>query len=72
MGTTPTPGYGPILTDVTKWREQIKFPDLSTIDWKAAWERDGADLEEYEGKLRMMITDIITIRLSLLISLGNC
>ena len=25
MGTTPTPGYGPILTDVTKWREQIKF-----------------------------------------------
>lgn len=55
MGTTPTPGYGPILTDVTKWREQIKFPDLSTIDWKAAWERDGADPEEYEGKLRMMI-----------------
>ena len=51
MGTTPTPGYGPILTDVTKWREQIKFPDLSTIDWKAAWERDGADPEEYEGKL---------------------
>ena len=45
------PGYGPILTDVTKWREQIKFPDLSTIDWKAAWERDGADPEEYEGKL---------------------
>lgn len=37
---TPSPGYDPILTDITKWREQVKFPDLDAIDWEAAWERD--------------------------------
>lgn len=28
-----------VLTDITKWREQVKFPDLTKYDWeKAAWE----------------------------------
>ena len=33
-------GYPPILTDITKWKEQVKIPDISNIDWKAAAERD--------------------------------
>ncbi len=32
--------YPPILTDIKKWKEQVKFPDLEAIDWAAAAERD--------------------------------
>ena len=32
---TPTVGYPPVLTDITKWREQVKFPDISNIDWES-------------------------------------
>lgn len=42
---TPTVGYPPVLTDITKWREQVKFPDISNIDWEAAAKRDTARLD---------------------------
>ena len=32
--------YPPLLTDVTKWKEVVKFPDLDAIDWQTAAERD--------------------------------
>ena len=38
--STPDPDYPHILTDITQWKEQVKFPDLDAIDWAAAWERD--------------------------------
>ena len=28
------------LTDVTKWKEQVTFPDLDAIDWKAKAESE--------------------------------
>lgn len=34
------PDYPPVMTDITKWREQVKFPDLSLVDFKAAAEAD--------------------------------
>lgn len=30
---TPTPTIPPVLTDITKWREQVKFPDYENWDW---------------------------------------
>ena len=42
---TPTVGYPPVLTDITKWRAQVKFPDISNIYWEAAAKRDTARLD---------------------------
>ena len=33
---TPTPGVSPVLTDVTKGREQVTFPDYEHVDWEKA------------------------------------
>lgn len=42
----PTPGK-PLLTDITQWKEVIKFPDLDALDWEghaakdtAGWDRE--------------------------------
>lgn len=42
----PTPG-SPLLTDITKWKEVVKFPDLEKLDWEghaakdtAGWDRE--------------------------------
>lgn len=39
---TPTADKPHVLTDVTKWREQVRFPNLEEIDWAATAERDFA------------------------------
>lgn len=36
-----TPGQPPILTDITKWKKQVRFPDLESINW----ERDARNAE---------------------------
>ena len=41
----PTAGRKPILTDIENWREEVKFPDISGIDWEAAAARDTAYLD---------------------------
>ena len=42
----PTPGC-PLLTDITRWKELLTFPDLDKLDWEghaakdtAGWDRD--------------------------------
>lgn len=35
MGGSPLPGRQP-CKDITKWREQVKFPDINAIDWSGA------------------------------------
>ena len=34
------PDYPPIMDDITEWKTQVKFPDLSKLDFKAAAEAD--------------------------------
>ena len=34
------PAYPPPMTDITKWREQVHFPDLSKYDFKAEAEKE--------------------------------
>ena len=45
----PTPGK-PLLTDITKWKEVIKFPDLDALDWEGNAARDTANWDR-ENKL---------------------
>lgn len=35
-----TPGNPPLITDITKWEQQVTFPDLSKIDWAAYAEKE--------------------------------
>ena len=34
------PDYPPVMTDITEWREQIVFPDLDAMDFRAAAQAD--------------------------------
>ena len=34
MGQMPTPGYR-VITDIKKWQEEVKFPDLDAVDWES-------------------------------------
>lgn len=44
-GASPLPGKEP-CKDITKWREQVTFPNLDAIDWEPAHKvRDGLDKE---------------------------
>ena len=38
-GQVPVPGH-PVLTDITHWKEQVVFPDLTVIDWEAKAEKE--------------------------------
>lgn len=37
-----------VLTDVTKWREQVKFPDVEAFDWQAQYELEMANINRDE------------------------
>ena len=56
----PFPGHY-VLDDVTKWRDKIKAPDLSDLDWEALARKDLADIDRnarmrrYENALLMPI-----------------
>lgn len=43
-GAIPKPGHF-ILDDITKWRDVIKNPDLSGIDWEAKYKKDCAGFD---------------------------
>lgn len=45
LAFTPTAGRKPVLSDITNWREELKIPDISGIDWEAAAARDTATLD---------------------------
>lgn len=47
-----------VLTDVTKWREQVRFPDVDTMDWSdiaEGWERKSIDLDAIDRENRLVI-----------------
>ncbi len=45
-GATPSSDY--VLTDITKWKEQVSFPDLDSIDWAAKAEKELAGFNRDE------------------------
>jgi hypothetical protein len=50
--STVDPKCPPILTDITHWEKDVKFPDLDAIDWAAASARYEKNFEP--GKFRKM------------------
>lgn len=51
-GFNPTPDVH-LITDITKWKEQMPFPDLDAIDWAAAAEKDTANWDRDKKLSRM-------------------
>ncbi|NLT13105.1 MAG: hypothetical protein GXY05_02040 [Clostridiales bacterium] len=47
----PDPMAPRVLTDISKWREQVKFPDLDLWDWDNAVIVDKVDVFDRENKL---------------------
>lgn len=48
------PDYPPIMDDITKWRTQVSFPDLSKMDFRAAAEKDLSDPRYDPDKLNQV------------------
>ena len=51
---SPTTGVGHVITDLEHWREQVKFPDLASMDWKAAGEEETANWDR-ENKISVVM-----------------
>lgn len=49
-----THGVPHVITDVTKWREQLKMPDLDSVDWEAAGKEETADWDR-ENKVSVIM-----------------
>ena len=61
----PYPGHY-VLDDITKWRDKIKAPDLSHIDWEALAAKDLKDIDRsttgivfYWGKIFQRLADFM-------------
>lgn len=52
-GGAPVPDHTvpPILSEVSEWREKVKFPDLDAWDWEAHVKEDHPDEVDRENKL---------------------
>ena len=44
-----------LLDDIRNWREKVVFPDVEAIDWKAAAEKDLADIDRENRIVRIMV-----------------
>lgn len=42
---SPAVGVENVLQDITNWRNEVTFPDISDIDWEAAYDRDKARID---------------------------
>lgn len=52
----PDTAHGTVITDITKWEEQVTFPDLSQYDWEqaAAEETAGWDRENKYSEVMLI------------------
>lgn len=53
-GANPTPGKH-LVPDITKWRETMKFPDLSKLDWEGHAAVDTAKWDRAHKLSRVMV-----------------
>ena len=53
-GANPTPGVH-LVPDITRWREFMKFPDLSRLDWEGYAARDTAKWDRERRLSRVMV-----------------
>lgn len=53
-GANPTPGMH-LVPDITRWKEYMKFPDLSKLDWEGYAARDTAKWDREHKLSRVMV-----------------
>lgn len=53
-GANPTPGVH-LVKDITKWRDDMIFPDLSVLDWEGYAARDTAHWDREHKLSRVMV-----------------
>lgn len=53
-GANPTPGVH-LVPDITNWREYMKFPDLSLLDWEGYAAKDTAKWDREHRLSRVMV-----------------
>ena len=41
----PSPNHKPVMDDITKWKEQVKWPDIDSFDWSSHVESDMANVD---------------------------
>jgi uroporphyrinogen-III decarboxylase len=46
----------PLLDDILEWRDVVQFPDLDSIDWKAAAKKDMAHMDRENKLVRLFCT----------------
>ena len=56
----PKPGQF-ILDDITKWRDVIKAPDISDIDWEAMAKKDMEKIDRSQTAVRMRLWNCLNI-----------
>lgn len=70
-GFVQTPDIPVPVSDITKWREQVKFPDLEAIDWENRVALSVAKLDR-KGKLtKIMLESGVFERLHALVGFEN-
>jgi len=55
MGYAPDVRNPPLLDDITRWREVVRFPDIDALDWEAAASKDTANVDRAGKLIRVMI-----------------
>ena len=50
-GGVPAHDVPHVITDITRWREQVTFPDLDAVDWESASRVDGVENIDRENKV---------------------
>lgn len=50
----PTPGC-PLVTDITCWKEQMKFPDMDKLDWEGRAAKDTANWDRKNKMTRITV-----------------
>ena len=59
-GALPVPGRF-ILDDITKWRDVIKAPDISDIDWETMAKKDMEKIDRSQTAVRMRLWNCLNI-----------
>ncbi len=69
----PDSRKAPIISDITKWKEQVVFPDLDAMDWEEAARKDHMDEVDRETKaVQVLIQCGVYERMHSLMGMEEC
>lgn len=68
-GAMPDP-YRPVLEDVTKWRDWVKLPDISGVDWETYYKNKIKDIDRTQKYISVTCGDYFLTLVSIM-GFGN-